>query len=136
MDKIRSIRTPTPPPEKSNFDAGMEFLDKRQISDALEELNANEFRPKSFNSSTNKSGKSDADVVIVKGKPRIQKVDSNDDPLFHQKVSFTLKERRKKVSKMLNYYFYLQVFGDDEKLMEQWIHKFYKERQKMFAASN
>lgn len=113
----------------------MEFLDKRQISDALEELNANEFRPKSFNSSTNKSGKSDADVVIVKGEPRIQKVDSNDDPLFHQKVSFTLKERRKKVSKIIMC-FYLQVFGDDEKRMEQWIHKFYKERQKMFAASN
>lgn len=32
--------------------------------------------------------------------------------------------------------FYLQVFGDDDKRMEQWIHKFYKERQKMFAASN
>lgn len=95
MDKIRSIRTPTPPPQKSNFDAGMEFLDKRQISDALEELNANEFRPKSFNSSTNKSEKSDADVVKVKGEPRIQKIDSNDDPLFHQKVSFSLKERKK-----------------------------------------
>lgn len=84
----------------------MEFLDKRQISDALEELNANEFRPKSFNSSTNKSEKSDADVVKVKGEPRIQKVDSNDDPLFHQKVSFSLKER-KKVRKMLNKYVFL-----------------------------
>lgn len=86
MDKIRSIRTPTPP--KLNFDAGMEFLDKRQISDALEELNANEFKPKTFNSAANKSEKTDADVIKVKGELRINKTDANDDPLFHQKVSF------------------------------------------------
>lgn len=106
MDKIRSIRTPTPPPQKLNFDTTMEFLDKRQISDALEELNANEFRPKSFNSSTNKSEKLDSDVVKVKGEPRIQKFDSNDDPLFHQKVNFSSK-KRKKISKMLNCYVFL-----------------------------
>lgn len=87
MDKIRSMRTPTPPPsQKLNFDAGMEFLDKRQVSDALEEINANEFRPKTFNSSTNKNEKIDADSIKVKGEPKVNKIDINDDPLFHQKV--------------------------------------------------
>lgn len=85
MDKIRSIRTPTPP--KLNFDASMEFLDKRHVSDSLADINADEFRPKAFNSSSNvKSGKSDADIIKIKGETRPIKIDSNDDPLFHQKV--------------------------------------------------
>lgn len=66
----------------------MEFIEKRQVSDALEEINANEFKPKAFNSSANnKSEKSDADVIKVKGEIRVNKSDSNDDPLFHQKVT-------------------------------------------------
>lgn len=80
------MRTPTPP--KLNFEAGMEFLDKRHVSDSLEEINANEFRPKTFNSSTNsKNDKSDADIIKVKGEAKAVKMDTNDDPLFHQKVN-------------------------------------------------
>lgn len=83
------MRTPTPPPlPKLNFEAGMEFLEKRQVSDALDEINANEFRPKAFNSSANnRNDKSDADIIKVKGEPKAVKTESNDDPLFHQKVN-------------------------------------------------
>lgn len=85
MDKIRSIRTPTPP--KLNFDASMELLDKRHASDSLADLNADEFRPKAFSSTSNaKSGKSEADIIKIKGETRPIKTDTNDDPLFHQKV--------------------------------------------------
>lgn len=85
MDKIRSIRTPTPP--KLNFDASMEFLDKRHVSDSLADINADEFKPKTFSSTSNvKSEKSDADIIKLKGETRPIKLDSNDDPLFHQKV--------------------------------------------------
>lgn len=83
MDKIRSIRTPTPPPTKLNFDASMELLDKRYATDSLADINADEFRPKAFNS---KSTKSEADIIKIKGETRPIKTDTNDDPLFHQKV--------------------------------------------------
>lgn len=87
VDKIRAMRTPTPPPSKQNFEASLEFLDKRHVSDAIDEVNANEFRPKAFNSSANnKNDKSDADVIKIKGETKANKTDSNDDPLFHQKV--------------------------------------------------
>lgn len=70
----------------------MEFLDKRQVSDALEELNANEFRPKTFNSSANdKNDKSDADIIKLKGEVKATKTDTNDDPLFHQKVRMNIQ---------------------------------------------
>lgn len=80
MDKIRSIRTPTPP--KLNFDASMEVLDKRHATDSLADINADEFRPKAFNS---KSGKAE-DIIKIKGETRPIKADTNDDPLFHQTV--------------------------------------------------
>lgn len=89
MDKIRSIRTPTPPILKLNFDASMEFLDKRHVSDSLADINADEFRPKAFSSTSNvKVGKSEAtDIIKIKGETRPIKPDSNDDdPLFHQNV--------------------------------------------------
>lgn len=92
MDKIRSLRTPTPPPSKLNFDASMEFLDKRHVSDSLTDINADEFRPKAFSSSSNvKKGKSDADILKVKGETRPIKTDSNDDPLFHENVCNMIK---------------------------------------------
>lgn len=82
------MRTPTPPPpSKLNFEASLEFLDKRHVSDAIDEVNANEFRPKVFNSSANnKNEKSDADIIKVKGEVKAIKTEANDDPLFHQKV--------------------------------------------------
>lgn len=87
MDKIRTMRTPTPPPSKLNFDASMEFLEKRHVTDSLAEINANEFKPKTFSSSTNTKGeKTDADIIKLKGVARCIKTDTNDDPLFHQKV--------------------------------------------------
>lgn len=92
MDRIRSIRTPTPPKAAQlNFDASMEFLDKRHVTESLADINADEFRPKTFSSSSSnvKVGKSDgADILKVKGETRPIKVDSNDDdPLFHQNVN-------------------------------------------------
>ncbi|XP_055325854.1 uncharacterized protein DDB_G0271670-like [Sitodiplosis mosellana] len=115
VDRIRAMRTPTPPPAaKLNFDAGMEFLDKRQVSDALEEINANDFQPKTFNSSANnKNEKSDADIIKLKGEIKGAKTDTNDDPLFHQKL-----------------------FRDDDERMKEWVHRFYTYRQKMFGANN
>lgn len=84
------MRTPTPPnldSKKQNFDASMELLDKRHATDSLADINADEFRPKAFNSTSSaKSGKSEADIIKIKGETRPIKTDSNDDPLFHQKV--------------------------------------------------
>lgn len=101
MDKIRSIRTPTPP--KLNFDASMEILDKRHAVDSLADINADEFKPKAFNSSANvKPGKSEADIIKIKGETRPIKVDSNDDPLFHQKVRDYIQLDRE----------YIQSIGD------------------------
>lgn len=82
IDRIRAIRTPTPP--KLNFEASMEFLDKRQVSDALDDINKNEFRPKTFSSAK----KSEiVDIIKIKGETKATKLDStDDDPLFHQKV--------------------------------------------------
>lgn len=83
------MRTPTPP--KLNFDASMEFLEKRHVSDSLAEINANEFKPKTFSTASNSKGeKSDADVLKVKGELKSIKLDSNDDPLFHQKVTLNI----------------------------------------------
>lgn len=87
------MRTPTPPtPPKLSFEAAMDVLDKRHISNALEEINAEEFRPKTFNSSANnKNEKSDTNVIKIKGESKAIKADSNtDDPLFHQKVSLNI----------------------------------------------
>lgn len=85
MDKIRSIRTPTPP--KLNFDASMELLDKRHAADSLADINADEFKPKAFTSTSNvKAEKSEADIIKIKGETRPIVTDSMDDPLFHQKV--------------------------------------------------
>lgn len=86
VDKIRAMRTPTPPQSKTNFEASVEFLDQRPVLDAIDEINANEFRPKTFNSSTNtKAEKSDSDVK-VKNEVKLNQTNINDDPLFHQKV--------------------------------------------------
>lgn len=85
MDKIRSIRTPTPP--KLNFDASMEFLEKRHVSESIADINADEFRPKAFTSASNvKAEKSEGDIIKIKGETKPNASDSNDDPLFHQKV--------------------------------------------------
>lgn len=88
IEKIRSMRTPTPPPTALNFDATIELLDKRHVSESLAEINADEFRPKTFTSTANSKEKSDADIIKIKGEIRPTKTDSNDDPLFHQKVRF------------------------------------------------
>lgn len=88
VDKIRSMRTPTPP--KISFASTMEFFDKRLISDALEEINADTFVPKTFNSTVNANKaneKDEADVLKVKGEVRSSKIDVDDDPLFHRNVS-------------------------------------------------
>lgn len=126
------MRTPTPP--KLNFDTSMEFLDKRHVSDSLAEINANEFRPKTFSSTTNSKGeKSDADLIKVKGEVRATKIDSNDDPLFHQQVRFIeMNSVRIELIKNL----FLKVFGDDDARLEQWVHRLYTYRQKMFAPNN
>lgn len=132
IEKIRAMRTPTPP--KLNFDTSMEFLDKRQVSDSLAEINANEFRPKTFSSTTNSKGeKSDADLIKVKGEVRATKIDSNDDPLFHQQVRFT---EMNSVHIELIKNLFLKVFGDDDARLEQWVHRLYTYRQKMFAPNN
>ncbi|XP_031637528.1 uncharacterized protein LOC116349966 isoform X2 [Contarinia nasturtii] len=111
VDRIRAIRTPTPP--KLNFEASMQFLDKRQITDALSEINANEFRPKTFSSVNNTNVKQEMIDLIIKGEAKIQKIDAGDDPLFHQ-----------------------NVFGDDDNRMEKWVHRFNNYRQKRFASIN
>lgn len=67
----------------------MDYLDNRQTSDVIDEINADQFVPKTFNSATNtnqpKGSKNDLDIKI-KGEPKITKFDMNDDPLFHKNV--------------------------------------------------
>lgn len=87
-DKIRLLRTPSPP--KMTFSSAMDYLDGRQgNTDAIDEINADGFAPKTFNSATNtssKANKTELDLK-VKGDPKINKFDLNDDPLFHKNVN-------------------------------------------------
>lgn len=139
INKIRAMRTPTPP--KQSFEVNVEVLDRRHLSDALEEINANEFRPKSFNSTatnkTDKNGKTDADIIKIKGETKAVRIDSNDDPLFHQNVSLNiilLNIDKYQMNSFKN--FDLQVFGDDDVRMERWVRRLYNYRQKFFASNN
>lgn len=81
------MRTPTPP--KIEYTANLDFLDKRTVSDALDEINANKFVQKTFNSTGNADEIKDkeSDVLKVKGELKVNKMDADgDDPLFHKNV--------------------------------------------------
>lgn len=87
MDRIRSMRTPTPP--KINVPpANLDFLDNRALTAALDEINADKFVPKAFNSATNvasvskQEGKTDKTKKVV----AVNAHGTKDDSLFHQNV--------------------------------------------------
>lgn len=88
MDKIRSLRTPTPP--KITFSSNLDFLDNRVLSDAINEINAERFVSKAFNStaSTEVSNKKDEKKAEVKAATIADDLrEIEDDPLFHKNVS-------------------------------------------------
>lgn len=85
-NKIKLQKTPSPPPAPS---FSMNYLDERQVTDALDELNADEFVPKTFKSDASTKIKTETANAgnIVKnysGTP-------NEDPLFHQNVIIIVK---------------------------------------------
>lgn len=67
----------------------MNYLDGRQVTDALDEINADEFVPKTFKSEAKSEAKAKPETVTVtknySGTP-------NEDPLFHQNVREWTKE--------------------------------------------
>lgn len=142
-DKIRAMRTPTPP--RITQTVNLDFLDERPVSDAIDEINADKFVQKTFNSSAN-DAKPDKDTDVVKAKiePRINKVNVDDDPLFHKNVCVHYITKFNHSFFFLNkinfhlklHFIELQVFGDNDERMERWIKKAFSYRQKMFGASN
>lgn len=77
------MRTPTPP--KITLTTNLDFLDQRPTTDAIDEINSDKFVQKTFNSATDT--KPNKDVLKVKGEPKINKFETDDDPLFHKNVS-------------------------------------------------
>lgn len=85
--KIRLQKTPSPPPAPA-FSAAMDYLDGRQVCDALDELNADEFVPKTFK--TDQSGKPKVTTSAATKVARNYAAVPSEDPLFHQNVSGNL----------------------------------------------
>lgn len=66
----------------------MEYLDGRHVVDAIDDINADEFVPKTFKSDSIKSGKIDAvDAPATVPAITIHTNAPNEDPIFHQNVS-------------------------------------------------
>lgn len=134
------MRTPTPP--KITFSSNLEFLDNRVLSDALDEINADKFVPKAFNSAANaNSNKKDEKIVEVK---REAAVNMEDDPLFHKNVSgFGSAEHIfARIQPSLGFYkcsmffsYFFQLFADDDERMERWVKKVYSYRQKLLTTN-
>lgn len=84
IEKIRAMRTPTPP--RITFTTNLDFLDRKPTTDAIDEINLDKFVQKTFSSATDV--KPDKDLPKVKGQqiPKINKSDADDDPLFHKNV--------------------------------------------------
>lgn len=84
MSKIKLQKTPSPPPAPT-FSSAMSYLDGRQVTDALDELNADEFVPKTFKSEANAKPKPEAPgaASVIKNFSAVP----SEDPLFHQNVS-------------------------------------------------
>lgn len=80
------MRTPTPP-RITHTVANLDFLDQRPVSDAIDEINADKFVQKTFNSAAETKNEKEEEVLKVKGEPKVVKFDANDDPLFHKSVS-------------------------------------------------
>lgn len=85
VEKIRAMRTPTPP--KITLTTNLDFLDKKPTTDAIGEINSDKFVQKTFNSAIDvKPSNRDLEVLKVKGEPKINKSETVDDPLFHKNV--------------------------------------------------
>lgn len=89
-NKIKLQKTPSPPPAPS---FSMNCLDERQVTDALDELNADEFVPKTFKSEAS-STKIKTEITIAGNIVKNYSGTPNEDPLFHQNVSEIHKYRQ------------------------------------------
>lgn len=78
------MRTPTPP--RITHTTNLDFLDQKSTTAAIDEINSDKFVPKTFNSATDVKPNKDLDILKVKGEPKINKSDADDDPLFHKNV--------------------------------------------------
>lgn len=69
----------------------MEYLDGRHVVDAIDDLNADEFVPKTFKSESTKSIKMEtAEATPAVKAVKIHTNAPNEDPVFHQNVSDSL----------------------------------------------
>lgn len=78
------MRTPTPP--RITLTTNLDFLDQKPTTDAIDEINSDKFVQKTFNSATDVKPNKDLEVLKIKGEPKINKPDTDDDPLFHKNV--------------------------------------------------
>lgn len=88
-NKVKLNKTPPPPspPAQLAFSSAMNYLDGRQVADALDEINEDTFVPKTFSSATNSEKNKTNQDAAAKPKTQIASVESNDDPIFNQNVS-------------------------------------------------
>lgn len=86
--RIKLQKTPSPPPPPTlAFTSAMEYLDGRHGIDAIDDINADEFVPKSFKTEAVKSGKNDTVDAAAAKSVKIHTNAPNEDPIFHQSVS-------------------------------------------------
>lgn len=137
--KIKLQKTPSPPPPPTlTFSSTMEFLDARHQVDANSEINADEFVPKSFKSDLSKnSGSTEAADAATAKTIKIHTNAPNEDPIFHQNVSFLptgghIQEADRAIIDF--FFFQFQFYLDDEERMDKWIKKLYNYRQRQFTA--
>lgn len=110
----------------------MEYLDGRHVVDAIDEINAEEFVPKTFKTDTTKVSKMDSVDATTAKSVKIHTNAPNEDPIFHQNVSRIRNSAQIQLSDLLIFHF--QFYVDDEERMDKWIKKLYNYRQKQFAA--
>lgn len=84
VEKIRAMRTPTPP--KITLTTNLDFLDRKATTDAIDEINSDKFVQKSFMPAVDAKLNKDSVILRIKGEPKINKPDADDDPLFHKNV--------------------------------------------------